>query len=451
MNARVLLVDDDPDWRFALERLLGKQGYETDAVADGREAIAAASARSYDVMLLDLGLPDLPGHEVLSRLHALDPDLPIVVLSGRDEAASAVRALREGAFQYLTKPAGSEEILTVVEQARERARLARRVEASDRERVQTGLGASAAWARAMSSLRAAALAPKTPVLIRGESGTGKERSSRLIHDWSERASGPFIAVNAASFSPSLLESELFGHEAGAFTGARGVKRGVFELAAGGTLFLDELGELPLDLQPKLLRVLEGHPFRRVGGEREIRADVRVVSATHRALDREVEAGRFRLDLYHRLRVVEVVLPPLRAREGDVELLTRHFVESISRELGRASLGVEPAAMRALAAYRWPGNVRELRNVIERALVLRREGEIRLDDLPEEVALSEPPSTAQPERPSSEPLLSLDDAIRKHVLDVYRACDRNLTRAARVLQISRMTLRKRLREADVEAE
>ncbi|MBL8377890.1 MAG: sigma-54-dependent Fis family transcriptional regulator [Burkholderiales bacterium] len=448
---RLLLVEDDEDLRFALCRLLGKHRYDVETVGTGATALAAVRARSFDVVLLDLGLPDRPGVEVLAEIVALDAALPVVVLTGRDEAASAVRALRAGAFQYLTKPTASEEILLAVEQARERSRLARRVEAEERAGLDAGVGESWAFRRALAEVRAAAAAPRTPVLVRGESGTGKERCSRLIHAYSERARGPFVTVNAACFSPSLLESELFGHEAGAFTGARGTKRGVFELAAGGTLFLDEVGELPLDLQPKLLRVLEGHPFRRLGGEREIRADVRLVSATHRALDAEVEAGRFRLDLYHRLRVVEIALPPLRERAEDIALLTQHFVARIAAELGRPPLGVTPAALAALRAYAWPGNVRELRNVIERAIVLRTGGDLDLRDLPREVMAAAPGPQPDPMGADAPPMLSLEAAIQRHVIRAFQRCGNNLSLTARVLGISRMTLRKRLREAAIEAD
>lgn len=451
---RVLVVDDDEDLCFALGTLLRRHGYEVEVAGTGADALAAVRARSFDVALLDLGLPDRPGLEVLAEVLRLDGALPVVVLTGRDEAASAVGALRAGAFQYLTKPTASDEIVLSVEHARERARLARKVEAQARMDLDAGVGESWAFRRALDDVRAAAAAPRTPVLIRGESGTGKERCSRLIHAYSDRANAPFVTVNAACFSPSLLESELFGHEAGAFTGARGQKRGVFELAAGGTLFLDEVGELPLDLQPKLLRVLEGHPFRRLGGEREIRADVRLVSATHRALDQEVEAGRFRLDLYHRLRVVEIALPPLRARGDDIALLARHFVARIAAELGRPPLGITPAAVAALRGYAWPGNVRELRNVLERAIVLRRSGDVDLGDLPKEVVAAAPPASvterlAEPMSPAR--LVPLEEAIQQHVVAVFRACGNNLSRAARALGVSRMTLRKRLKEASIEAE
>ena len=466
MKGRILLVEDDETFAFALGRVLKAQGYESHAVADGGASLAAMRSQSFDAVLLDLGLPDASGHDVLVAMVESDPNVPVIVLSGRDDAASAVRAMKAGAWDYLTKPIGAEELSLVIERARDRARLRTRVEAAMRGAGATnGVGSSPAWLRAIESVRAAAAAPRTPVLVTGESGTGKEVCAALVHAESDRAQGPFITVNAGAFTPSLLESELFGHEAGAFTGARTAKRGVFELAAGGTLFLDELGELPLDLQPKLLRVLDGHPFRRVGGEREIRADVRLVSATNRSLEREVREGRFRLDLYHRLRVVEVALPPLRERSGDVELLTAHFLAALSRELRVPVPSMSSDALEAFRAYDWPGNVRELRNVLERAVVLRRGAEIGLRDLPSEIARARAADSTGGGHPSSvsmsfaggsgarviasgTPLRALHEVEKEHVLSVFRVCEQNLSRAARVLEVSRMTLRKKLRDYGV---
>ena len=325
----------------------------------------------------------------------------------------------------------------------------------------SAIGESPAWLAAMEDLRAAALAPRTPVLVTGESGSGKELAASQIHAWSPRASRPFVSVNAACFSPSLLESELFGHEAGAFTGATSRKAGLFELASGGTLFLDEIGEPPLELQPKLLRVLEGHPFRRVGGERAITADVRVVSATNSQMQQAVERGRFRLDLYHRLRVVEVTLPPLRDRGDDADLLAIHFVSTLALDLGKPALGIAPEALAAIRAHTWPGNVRELRNAIEHAVVLCKGDRIALHDLPRDVvraaaAVCPPPSSRErptlrsaPQTPrSSLSRRGLDDVVRQHVLEVFRECEGNLAKAARALGIGRATLRRRLRDYGV---
>jgi len=449
-GARVLLVDDDEDFVFGLGQLLRRHGLDLGVAASGSEAFAAIARASWDIVMLDLGLPDRPGLEVLGEILARDPFCSVIVLTGRDEARTAVAALRLGAVHYLTKPASFDEILVALEHASERHALRLRLEAALREAGdgRNALGQSPAWREALAVLEAAARAPRTQVLLTGESGTGKELAASLLHTWSDRTQGPFVAVNTASFSPSLLESELFGHVAGAFTGARGMKRGLLELASGGTLFLDEVGELPIELQPKLLRVLEGHPFRRVGGDHEIRVDVRFLSATNRPLVDEVKQGRFRLDLYHRLRVVEITLPPLRERGDDVDLLTVHFVSRFAAEMGKPGLSILPQALQALRAYAWPGNVRELRNVIERAVVLCRSRELDLRDLPPEVLAASLRAGAAPSAGEREgtpaPLTPLEDVIRDHVLCAFRACGENVTRTAGALGIGRVALRRRLK-------
>jgi len=455
VTTRVLLVEDDEDFAFGVEHALRARDLHVRTVTTSRDALLAAMSEAYDVVLLDLGLPDAPGQDVLTSLLRSDPHAAVIVLTGRDDASTAVQALRQGAAHYLTKPVRSDDLLVTIEQACEGARLRRHVEAAaralrgepaDGRDDDAGIGRSPAWLAAVEAIRAAAGSPRTPVLVTGESGTGKERCARQVHAWSERASGPFVTVNAASLAPTLLESELFGHEAGAFTGARTTKRGVFELARGGTLFLDELGELPLELQPKLLRALDGHPIRRVGGERDVHVDVRVVSATNRDLASEVRRGRFRLDLYHRLRVIEVALPPLRERGDDVERLALHFVGRISREIGGAPPEVTARAMAALRAYDWPGNVRELRNVLERAIVLGRGAPIDVGHLPREIASSPPSPKVGLDGGATDPLVPLDEAVRAHVLRVFHARDGNVSQAARTLGISRNTLKRHLRDA-----
>lgn len=453
MTDRILVVEDDPDFSFALSRVLRTNGYDVRVASDAQDGLKAARSASFDVVLLDLGLPDVSGHDVLSSLVEADAHVPVVVLSGHDDAASAVRAMKSGAWDYLTKPTSSDELLLVLARCRERAALRQRIEVANRNAEATSaVGSSPAWLDALAAIRAAAAAPRTAVLVTGESGTGKEVCAKLVHSWSERASEPFITVNAGAFAPSVLESELFGHEAGAFTGARAARRGVFELARGGTLFLDELGELPLDLQPKLLRVLDGHPFRRVGGERDIATDVRLVSATNRSLDREVREGRFRLDLYHRLRVVEIHLPALRERGEDIGLLAAHFVGELSRVLGVRTPMITEDALEAMRVYEWPGNVRELRNVIERALVLRRGSEIGLRDLPADIVTASrrasSPSLAQVAEPAGPRARTLDEVEREHVLRVFHEVGENLSKASRMLGIARMTLRKKLRDYGV---
>lgn len=441
------MVEDDRDLAFALERLLSRAGYNVEVAGDASSARHARARFGFDAVLLDLGLPDTDGLELLSTFVAEDASCPVVVLTGLDDAAHAVQALRRGAADYLTKPAPNEAVLHAMESSLERSSLARRLEAKGRcvPGAETLVGDSPAWLRAATALSAAALSQKTSVLLTGESGTGKELAANLIHRQSGRASGPFVTVNASCFTAALLDSELFGHEAGAFTDARTLRRGLFELAGGGTLFLDEVGEMPLELQPKLLRVLEGHPFRRIGGERELRTDVRIVSATNRTLAKEVEKGRFRADLFQRLRVLEIELPPLRERGDDVLNLAAHFFRRISSEMGFHSVRVAPATFERLASYPWPGNVRELRNVIERALVLARGREVTPCHLPAEVSRDGegghvlPFSGARSQTAS----LPLEEVVRRHVLETFRAAGGNVTRAAQSLGISRVALRRHL--------
>jgi two-component system, NtrC family, response regulator AtoC len=445
---RILAVDDDEGFVFGLRGLLRRDGCEVTGARSGREAMELSVSSVWDAVLLDLGLPDMAGLDVLRELAEIRGHPPVIVLSGRDEARTAAEALRLGAMTYLTKPAPREDLLRAIAEVRERRSLQERLSGARREAgtpAAGALGNSPAWHAAMDDLCAAAAAPRTPVLVTGESGTGKELAATQIHAWSARAHRPLVSLNAACFQSSLLESELFGHEAGAFTGAAGARRGVFELASGGTLFLDEIGELPIELQPKLLRVLEGHPFRRVGGERLITADVRVVSATNRRLPELVAAGRFRLDLYHRLRVVEVTLPPLRERGADRDLLAVHFVSNMAAELGKPDIEIAPETLRAIRAYGWPGNVRELRNALERAIVLCKSSRLTPGDLPPEVRGPSTPAAAEatPRRPRAS--RELEHVVKEHVLQVYGETGENLAQAARALGIGRATLRRKLRD------
>ncbi len=449
----VLIVEDDDDIAFGVARLLELLRFRVEKAADAAETLRKTAQTTFDVILLDLGLPDADGLSLLSELIARDPTVPIIVLTGRDDAANAVSALKLGASDYLTKPTPGEAIHLAILRALERSDLRRRIEASRRDPADARMivGDSPIWNRTMRMLEAAAHARNTPVLLAGESGTGKEIAAALIHKTSERAHGPYVTVNASCFSPALLESELFGHEPGAYTDAKTRRRGLFELADGGTLFLDEVADLPRELQPKLLRAIEGHPFRRVGGEREVSVDVRVVSASNRSLSREVESGAFRADLYQRLCVLEIGLPPLRERGDDVIQLALFFFQRLSAEMGLPQPSLSPAVLQCLIAYSWPGNVRELRNVIERALVLAASREVTPSDLPPEVtaaahlpSLAAPSSRATNGAGNGAGYATLDETVRRHVLAVYENRSRNLSQAARTLGISRVALRRKLR-------
>ncbi|MEM6794634.1 MAG: sigma-54 dependent transcriptional regulator [Acidobacteriota bacterium] len=465
-----MLVEDDPDVAFATERRLRGLGHEVKRAASGAEANALLrrmmSEGGADAALLDLGLPDADGLRVLEQLLALAPSCPVAVLTARDEAQSAVRALRLGAVDYLVKPAPGDLLRHALERIGRAASRAESLRSVDRRTTDRPdfLGEASAFRRFLDQLRAAARSPRTPVLLRGESGTGKEKAAARLHAWSQRSRAPFITANAASMPASLLEAELFGHEAGAFTGAKGARRGLFEMASGGVLFLDEIGELQPEVQPKLLRVLEGHPFRRIGGEREMRCDVRLVTATHRDLEKEVAEGRFREDLYHRIRVLEIELPPLRERISDLEPLCDHFLNAMAQEMGLERPRLAERSLELLRAYAWPGNVRELKNTLERALVLGDGASLEPRHLPSYLLRRETPPFSGEARPplggraekakrrgepreesgGAAPLLTLDEAMRRHVEAVLDRCEGNLTHAAAKLGITRGTLRRRLR-------
>ena len=461
---RILLVEDDPVFMLAMSATLTQAGYQVRQAGTVAAARLALRENDADVMLLDMMLPDGDGFSLLPEVAARAPELPVIILSSHHDPAAVVQALRAGAIDYLAKPPAQAELLAALSSAIQHARSRQRVgtlyplpgtplEGTQRSGTLTlPIGSSPAWQRALDLLCAAAQGPRTTVLLTGEPGVGKEVAATLLHHLSARGRQPFIVINAACLTPSLIESELFGHEAGSFTGAQQRRRGLFEMAAGGALFLDEIGELPLDLQAKLLRVLEGHAFRRVGGERDLVVDVRLICATNRDLSAQVAAGRFRADLYHRLRVFEVALPPLRQRRDDIPELAMYFCRLLGVPLGYAEPRISPDAMNILASHHWPGNVRELRNVIERGLLLCRGEELQRRHLPAELALAPLPALGRPAaeapaedavRPQAALPSNLEACIRRHVLAVYEQCGGNLTRAAASLGISRMALRRRL--------
>jgi DNA-binding NtrC family response regulator len=399
-------------------------------------------------VVLDLKLADEDGLRVLRELRDNDPSLPVVMLTGHGTVEQAVRAIQLGAYDFMLKPPDLAHLGLVLERALEHARLRQevgRLRQSGAGRVEI-VGGSDGLKLAMSRLERAAKASASTVLLHGETGSGKELMARFLHEKSARATGPFVELNCSAIPEQLLESELYGHERGAFTDAKRFKKGLFELADRGTLFLDEIGEMAPQLQAKLLRVLETRTFRRVGGGVDITVDVRVVAATHRDLAKLVSEGRFREDLYFRLNVVPVHVPALRERVADIPPLAEHFVARFCRELGRPTARLNPAALERLQGYRWPGNVRELRNVIERVLLLEADDEIRPEHLPPEMsghaalvggaAIDPFPAGAV------RPLAELEKMAIEHAL---RVCEGNKTRAASLLGIARQTLRTKLKE------
>jgi DNA-binding NtrC family response regulator len=383
MSDKILIVDDEPSNRNILSQELTHEGYSVVAAGDGREALKKVESFRPDLIILDYMMPDLSGLEVLRELHKRENDTPVVMITAYGTMERAVEAMKEGAYDFITRPFEPDHIALVVRKALERQRLKRGVEILSEEveeRYRLVVGESSAMNRAVELAKKAASSNAT-VLLLGESGTGKEIFARSVHTWSERKDRPFIAINSVGLSKELLESELFGHEQGAFTGAHRRKKGKIELAQGGTVFFDEIGDISHELQAKLLRFLQEREFERVGGMTPISADVRVIAATNRDIHQSVREGLFREDLFHRLNVVAINLPPLRERREDIPALAKHFLRKYSTSTRRLVNNIDAKAHRILAAYYWPGNVRELANVIERAVVLGSGPMITVDDLP----------------------------------------------------------------------
>jgi two-component system response regulator PilR (NtrC family) len=397
-RARILVVDDERSMQEFLEIFFRSEGYEVMTAGDLAGARLHLEGGDFDVVITDVQMPDGSGIDLLHHVHAQSPDTVVVVITAFASTETAIAAMKQGAYDYITKPFKVDELRIVVEKALEKKLLAAenrrlRTELRSHERDRSIVGNGPAMQRVFELIAQVADA-KANVLVTGESGTGKEMVARAIHQGGERREKPFVVVNCAAIPENLLESELFGHVKGAFTGAVASKAGLFEVAHGGTLFLDEVGELPPALQVKLLRAIQEKTFRRVGGTADQRADVRIVAATNRRLDAEVQAGRFREDLYYRLNVIEIPLPPLRERRDDVPLLVAHFVEKYARELGREVTGCSEETLEKLLAYPFPGNVRELENVIERAVALTRERVLKTESLPPGLLAPAAPARAQ---------------------------------------------------------
>ncbi|MGH7265992.1 MAG: sigma-54-dependent transcriptional regulator [Candidatus Rokuibacteriota bacterium] len=454
-QTRILLVDDEPEICWILSRAMGGVGYDVVTAETAQAAVAAFEAQPPEVVLLDLRLPDGDGFDVLRRIRELDELVPVVMLTGHGTIESAVRAMKLGAFDYLIKPVHLEEVRVVIEKGLETRRLhaevqTLRAEMRQRASPEDLVGASPA----MEELRQfiGRVAPyDVTILIRGESGTGKELVAHAIHAQSRRRRGPFIPLDCAALPETLVESELFGHERGAFTGATQRRLGRFELAHGGTLFLDEIGNLPLSTQMKLLRVLEDRAITRLGGRGQIPIDVRIVAATHVNFEDALREGRFREDLYHRLNEFTIHVPPLRERAADLSGLVDHFLRRIGEELGKPLPGLTAEALEALRAYPWPGNVRELRNALKRAAVLA-DGPITLRDLPGEFRGARPAPTAAGTGVTGVGA-TLKDVVR-HVVEtaerdlIVRTLERtrwNRAQAARILGINYKTLYNKLKE------
>ncbi len=443
-KGRILVVDDEANARKALNEILTDEGFEVETAADGFKALRHLEGFDPEVVLTDLKMPGLDGVQLLSKVRAHDSDVAVVLMTAFGAVETAVRAMREGATDYLTKPLNADELLVVLERSLERVRLRRETSKlkerlQERFRFENIIGTSPEMQQVFKAIEQVAPTRAT-VLVTGESGTGKELVAAAIHEHSPRSKGPFIRLHCAALAESLLESELFGHERGAFTGADRRREGRFEQADGGTLFLDEIGEISPATQVKLLRVLQEHEFERVGGTQTIQSDVRLIAATNKNLKEEVEAGRFREDLYYRLNVINLRMPALRERTGDVPALARHFLSKYSEENSKVIERFTDAALFRLSQYDWPGNVRELENVIERGVVLAEGSAIDAQHLPQEVHPVQSES-ALPAVPGSR----LDELERFAIVKTLEAVGGSTTKAASILGISVRKIQYKLHE------
>jgi DNA-binding NtrC family response regulator len=442
--ARILVVDDEPLIRWSLTSRLTEDGYQVVEAGTAAEAVAR-SHEGVDLVLLDYRLPDADGLAVLQQIKAHDPDTLVILLTAYSSVHTAVEAMRRGAYHYAHKPFNIDEVVLLVEQALETTALRREVRTLRASQAQPyGLARLVGEDPAMRAIRALlqklAAGPGSTILLTGESGTGKDLAAKIIHYASPRAAKPFMNITCSALPETLLESELFGHERGAFTGADRQKRGLLEMADGGTVFLDEIGEMVPLLQAKLLRVLEDRAFKRVGGTADLHVDVRVIAATNRDLDAEVRQGRFRADLYYRLHVVPIALPPLRQRPQDIPRLVHFYVDLYNTEFRKRITRVTPAALARLQAYGWPGNVRELRNAVERALLLAEGDELTLEHFP----LGGGPA-AGPRDAVTLPAggIDLEQWERALVQQALETSGWNQTRAATLLGLNRDQIRYRI--------
>jgi DNA-binding NtrC family response regulator len=447
-NQKILIIDDDPQIRMLLKDRLEANGYDILQAKNGIEGLDSIRAKSPDLVLLDLQMPELDGMEVLSRLSKESLETPVVVLTAYGTIERAVEAMKLGAYDFLPKPCKPDHILLVVQKALERKGLHeenRYLRNEIESQYRMVIGESQVMKEVMEMANKVARS-KTTVLIDGESGTGKQLMARAIHSMSDRNNRPFIQVNCTTLSEQLLESDLFGHEKGAFTGAIKQKKGRFELADNGTVFLDEIGDLPFNLQAKFLHILEYGEFQRVGGITTLNADVRIIAATNKDLQQEVESGKFREDLYYRLNVVIIHLPALRERPGDIPIFAEYFLKKHSQAMGKNISKIAPEAMEILKNYSWHGNIRELENAIERAVVLASNKEITPDLLP--------PLAQKLAEEDIEPGIALEEALQKFkakfISNTLKFTGSNQTRAAELLQIQRTYLNRLIKELNIKS-
>ncbi|MEK6674137.1 MAG: sigma-54 dependent transcriptional regulator [Planctomycetota bacterium] len=447
MKVRVLIVEDEKLIRWSLRQKFSGRGFEVTESDCGNKAFEALSACDFDLILLDNKLPDTSGLEILRRVRETNTDVVVIMMTAYSSIESAVEAIKLGAYDYVTKPFDMDHLMRVVDKSLETTKLRREVRELRRNLehefgVDRIIGKHPCMLELFDTIRQVATSGASTVFLRGDSGTGKDLVARVIHYNSDRAPRPFMNITCTALSETLLESELFGHEKGAFTDAKNTKKGLFELSDGGTIFLDEVGDMPLGLQAKLLRFLEERMFRRVGGVTEISVDVRVIAATNRDIEKAIEEGRFRNDLMFRLNVIPIYLPPLRERGDDIRILAQHFVAGFAKEFRRPITTVDPSTYKKLSAYPWPGNVRELRNVVERAVLLSKSETLTADDItlgrPDQTASDKTPGLALPQDGVN--LQELENTLIRQAL---ARVNNNQTKAAKLLHLSRDAFRYRL--------
>jgi len=437
---RVLVVDDELILRESLSGWLKRSGHEVDASSGGHQALQMIARKEYDLVFLDIRMPDLGGLDVLKQIKLVHPHVLVVMITAYGTVETAIEAMKSGADDFLIKPFDPEQLKLLVEKLLNQKKLVDenillRSQIDSNSRYQDLIGTSACMKRLFSFIDQVA-GVDSPILLQGETGTGKELVAKAIHARSGRRYGPFIAINCGSFAENLLESELFGHEAGSFTGATRTQKGRLEMARGGTLFLDEIGEIPLKMQVDLLRVLQEKCFHRVGGNRDITVDFRLISATHSDLMKKVSREEFRQDFYFRLKVIEIEVPPLRDRGEDIPVLAEHFLQKFRRETNKQVKGIRNEATRLLQTYDWPGNVRELENSIERAVVLSKSLYLKKEDFSFlfKGGLKE-----------KEASVSMKDVERHHIEHILNLCGWNISKAAVLLEINRVTLHHKIKK------
>jgi DNA-binding NtrC family response regulator len=451
MKPSILIVDDDGVMQETLSGVLRKRGYEIFSVGSGNEALSMIKKNVIDLILLDMRLPDIDGLEVLKKIKEFDTEILVIMMTAFSDVQTAVLAMKSGAYDYINKPFELDELKLLIEKGLETKSLineVRRLHRQQKENYQNShiYGVSPQIHYVKELIGMISKTHKTSVLIQGESGTGKELAANAIHYNSHRSDKPLMKINCSAIPDSLLESELFGHEKGAFTDAKNTKKGLFELADGGTVFLDEIGDMNPFLQSKILRVLESQTFMRVGGEREIKVEIRIIAATNKNLEAMVKEGFFRKDLYYRLKVMVVEMPPLRDRLEDILLLSNLFVEENNKEYNKTIRGFSDEAKKLMVQYSWPGNVRELRNVIERAMILTDQEVITPKHLPFELKQTEKiPEDTEHEISEITPDMSLEDMEKVHLSKVLKRLEWNKSKASKTLGISRATLRAKIKK------